>query len=133
MKNIVISLWKDYGLCINLLWHISYTIKLWHNDTKEGFDEGLVQLRKRCGFNYGDVGKNLVASGNQGGAFMAPWKKWETHLKCWLVCLCDSFGYVSKGLCGFGSRVFMLHGVTTSPHRKVCSYLVLQQYFTYFL
>ena len=72
MENIIISLWKDYGLCVNLSWHISYAMKLWLNNTKESFDGGLVQLQKRCGFNYGEVGKNCVDSGNQGGAFMVP-------------------------------------------------------------
>ena len=81
MENIVISLWKDYGLSINLLWHISYVIKLWHNDTKEVFYQGLVQLRKHCGFNYGDVGKNHVSSGNKGGEFMDHWKEWETYFE----------------------------------------------------
>ena len=115
MENIVISLWKDYGLSINLLLHISYVIKLWHNDTKEVFYQGLVQLQKRCGFNYGDVGKILVASGNLGGTFMAPWKEWKTRHKHWLGCLCDSFGSVPEGLCGFGSQVFLLHGVIVLP------------------
>ena len=58
MVNLVISLWEDYGLCINLLWHILYAIKLWINDAKEGFDEGLVQIQIHDEFEYGDVGKN---------------------------------------------------------------------------
>ena len=66
------SLWKDYGLCESTSWYISYSMKLWINDTKEGFDGGLVQLLKRRCFDYGEVGKNHVDSGNQGGAFMAP-------------------------------------------------------------
>ena len=41
------------------------------------FDEVLVLMRIRYGFDYGDVGKNLVDSGNQGGTFMAPWKERE--------------------------------------------------------
>ena len=64
MQNFVTSLWKDYGLCINLLWDISYALKLWLNNEKEGFDGGLL-LKKNCyGFDYGDVGNNFIDSGN---------------------------------------------------------------------
>lgn len=68
----MISLWKHYGLCENLSWNISYAMKLCLNDTKEGFDGDLEQFRKRCGFDYGEVGKNHIDSGNRGGACMAP-------------------------------------------------------------
>ena len=54
---------------------------------------------------------------------MAPWKEWETRHKHWLSCLCDSFGSVLEGLCGFGSGVFLLHGVTALPRQKVCAQL----------
>ena len=57
MEKIMIILWEDYGLNENLSWHISYAMKLWLNDTKYGFGGGLVQLRKRCGFDYREVGK----------------------------------------------------------------------------
>ena len=53
----MISLWKYFCLCEKLSWHISYDMKLWINDTKEGFDGGLVQFRKHCGFHYREVSK----------------------------------------------------------------------------
>ena len=115
MEKLVISIWKDYGLCINLLWNISYAIKLWLIDTKEGFNEGLVQMWTHYGFNYGDVGRNCVDSGNQGGAFINPWKEWKMSQKHWLGHLCDSFG--SFYVC-FGSQAFMLRGVANSPMSK---------------
>ena len=65
----------DYGICIKYLWHISYAIKLWYNNGKEGFDKGLVlgwwTMRFHCELEYGDVGMNFVNSGDQGGTFMA--------------------------------------------------------------
>ena len=115
MANLGISLWKDYGSCINILWHISYAMKLWLSNTKEGFDGVLVLKRIRYGLNYGDVGKNCVNSGNQGGAFLYPWKEWETSHKRWIGHLCDSFGSASGGLCDFHYQVFMLCGVKISP------------------
>ena len=64
----------DYGICIKDLWHISYAIKLWYNNAKEGFDKGLVLMQNHYGVDYRDVGMNFVNSGYQVGAFMAPWK-----------------------------------------------------------
>ena len=110
----MICLWKYYGLCENLSWHISYAMKLWINDTKQGFDGGLVKFRKRCGFDYREVGKNHVDGGNQGGAFMAPWGKGKTSPKRWYGRCWDSFGSTSGCLHGFGSQGFTLHGVTDS-------------------
>ena len=33
---------ENYGVNIKDLWHISYAIKLWHNDVLEGFVMGLM-------------------------------------------------------------------------------------------
>ena len=69
MANIMINLWKYYGLCENLSWHISYAMKLSLSYTKEGFDGGLVKFHKRCCLDYREVGKNHVLGGNEGGTF----------------------------------------------------------------
>ena len=75
MVNLVISIWVDYGLCIKILWHVLYGIKLWITNAKEGFDGGLV-LKKNCyRLDYGNMGNNCIDSGNWGGTFMAPWKE----------------------------------------------------------
>ena len=110
----MICLWKYYGLCENLSWHILYAMKLWPNFTKEGFDGFLVKLHKRCGFDYREVGKNHVDGGNQGGAFMAPWGMGKMIPKRWYGHCSDSFGPAVGCLHGFGSPRFTLRGVTDS-------------------
>ena len=105
-KNIMKIPLGDYGICIKYLWHISYAIKLWYNNAKEGFVKGLVlgwwTMCFRCGIDCGYVGMNLVNSGDQGGAFMAPWKVWEMNPICLFGYFCDSLGS-SSCLCGFSS------------------------------
>ena len=66
-------------------------MKLWIIYANEGFDGGLVPIRKCLGLDYMNVGKNHVDGGRQGGTFMAPWGMEKTIPKlrsshCW-----DSF------------------------------------------
>ena len=68
MENLMEGPLGYYGICIKYLWHILYSIKLWYNNAKEGFDKGLVQgwstMWFHCVLHYGDVGMNFVNSGD---------------------------------------------------------------------
>ena len=109
-------------------------MKLWLNDTKEGFDGGLVKFCKHCGFHYKEVGKNHVVGWKPGGAFMDPSgmgkmipKRLSSH--CW-----DSVGSAPSCLHGFISLGLIRRGVTDSffTDRYALS-LVLQHCFVYLL
>ena len=99
MENLVMSTVENYGVYENHLWHISYAINLWLNVAMEGFVMGLMlgwytmQFHSEC--------RDLVRSGGQGGALIAPRKMWEKSLICWVWLLCDSFGFSFGCLRGF--------------------------------
>ena len=117
MENFDLSLLKYYGLNEDPSWHISYSMKLWHNYSKKCFVGVLVGKRKSCGLDYVRVGKNRAASGDQGGAFMAPLERWETSLKPWLGQFRGSFGFATVGGmqelgswgCVAWNNIFVLH------------------------
>ena len=67
MENFVRSLWKNYGICINYLWHISYAIKICLNVAMEGlsmvFMLGWWTIQNYNEINYGTMGMDFVGSG----------------------------------------------------------------------
>ena len=135
MENFGLSLWKDYGLNNGLSWHISYAMKLWHKYSKQDFVGVLVGKCKSCGLDYVRVGKNCVTSGDQGGAFMAPWERWEMSLKPCLGQFSDSFGSTAiGGLQGLGSWGLMLRReIESSCMGEVCSQFCFSTWFLLFL
>ena len=85
IENLVMSTLENYGVYINHLWHISFSIKLWLNVVMEGFVMGLTlgwwTMQNRSELDYGTVGLDFVGSGGQGGALISPRKTWERSLK----------------------------------------------------
>ena len=67
MENFIKSPLENYGIYINLLWHISYAIILWVNVVMEGFVMGLTlgwwTMRDCSELDYGTVVLDFVGSG----------------------------------------------------------------------
>ena len=67
MENFIRTPWKNYGICIDYLWNISYAIKLWLNIVMEALVRGLIlgwwAIRIHSEFDYGTVGLDFMSSG----------------------------------------------------------------------
>ena len=79
---------ENYGVYINHLWNISFSIKLWLNVVMEGFVMGLMigwwTMQNRSELDCGTVGLDFLGSGGQGGTLIASRKMWEKSLIRWV-------------------------------------------------
>ena len=127
MANFIRNPWKNYGTCINYLWHISYAIKLWLNVVMEGlarvFILGWWTIRIYNELDYGTMGMDFVGSGGHGGDLITPGKMGPKRLKCWNWSIRGSFGFLSGCLSGFELSGDMLRGATAFPLSwKLCPF-----------
>ena len=83
-----------------------------------------MRKHKSCGLDYVRVSENCVASGDEGGTFMAPWERWEARLNPWLGRFRGSFGdYFVGCMHEFGSWGLTLRGAIDSfCMGEVCSW-----------
>ena len=76
MENFIKGTLENYGIYINLLWHISYAIKIWLNVVMEGFVMGLIlgwwPMQNHSELDYGTMGLDFMGSGGQGGTLSNP-------------------------------------------------------------